>query len=159
MNIRKLLLGLAALLTALAGGAGVGMLSSRSNQAERTVMNAVVATTTGAAFNVADSQDLLWTVSVANGVTGTLKFACSGQDTAPDFSGTASTSGRFANVDVSDLENLSSIDGTTGLVFVNSTTVRQLYLDNSAGFKWCTAILSPWVTGTTTVTISASTNE
>lgn len=132
-------------------------LSSRLNTAERSVMSEVAATTTGSAFDVTDFQYLGWTVATTN-ASGTLKFACSMSDTAPTFSSSASVSNRWAYVDITDSQDDSSTDGNTGLVFTNSSTVRQVLMEN-VNFKWCTAILSPWTAGTTTVKLLPANNQ
>jgi hypothetical protein len=131
-------------------------LGARLNPAERTVMDAVAATTTGSAFNVADFQFIGWTVAT-DAVSGTLKIACSMQDTEPTFSAATSTSNRWDYVDVTDLATDSSIDGATGLPMTNVSNVRQFAIENSP-FRWCTAILSPWTAGTTTVKLLPVTN-
>lgn len=127
----------------------------RLSSEPRTVLNAVTAADDGEAFNVADYQLIGFTV-ITDAVSGTVKFPCSMQDTAPSFaSSSQSATNTWGYVDVTDLENETSIDGHTGLVFTgNSTTVRQVQIRNS-GFKWCTAstMPSPLYGGTTTVNL------
>lgn len=155
--MRKILLSIAALLTALAGGFGVSQLGgSRLNNAERTVMDEVVTTTVSLAYNVADYDALTWVVAATN-ATGTIKFNCGTSDTAPDFSSAASASNRYDVVDVTDLEDEASIDGDTGVVLANATEVRQFQMD-SANFKWCGATFTR-TSGTSTVKLFNASNR
>lgn len=158
-KLKNILLGIAAVLVALAGGYKVNDLGgSRLSTSERTIINAAAATTTGAAIGVTDYQYVAWTVATANGASGTVRFACSMSDTAPSFSAATSTSNRWDYVDVTDLSTDSSIDGHTGVVMSNTTNVRQFQIETSP-FKWCTAILSPWTAGTTTVYLLPANNN
>lgn len=130
--------------------------AQRLSPLERTVMSAAGATTTGSSMNVADYRYIGWTVATANGVSGTLRFACSMSDAAPTFSAATSTTNRWDYVDVTDLLTDNSIDGATGLVMANVNSVKQVLMEN-VPFRWCTAILSPWTNGTTTVTMLPAT--
>lgn len=158
---KTVLLGLAAFLTALAGGAaGSGMLggiNGRGNYQERTMLNAVAATSTGSAFNVADFVHIGTTVSSIS-ASGTLKFACSMSETAPTFSNSQTSTNRYDYVEIVDLQNGSTIDGDTGIVMTNSSDVRQFEI-NTNNMRWCTAVLSPWTAGTTSVFMLPATNQ
>ncbi len=160
MNIKKVLLGLAALITALAGGASandmLGAGTSRFNNSQRTVISAA-ATTTGSSVGVKDFQFVNWTLATQS-ASGTVTFACSMADSAPDFSVVKSVTNTWDVVDVIDLEDGASIDGDTGIVLANSTDVRQLQI-RDANFRWCTAVLSPWTAGTTTVLALPANNQ
>lgn len=159
MNLKKILIGIAAFLTALAGGYQANELigAGRLNYQERFVMNDVVATTTGAAHNVADFRNVGITVGTS-AASGTLKFVCSMSETAPVFSTAQSSTNRWDYVEIIDLQDGASIDGDTGLTLANTTDVRQFEL-NTNNLRWCTAILSPWTAGTTTVMLLPATNQ
>ena len=160
--MKKLLLGLAALLTAMAGWFGSDMLGAgRMNYFQRGVFDDLAATSTVAntsALNVADYQHVGFTV-ILDATTGTLKFACSMSDEAPNFFSAQGDSAPWDYVDVTDLQDNSSIDGDVGLVMVNSTTLRQFKLTNTNVFRYCTANLSPWTAGTTSVRMLGSNNN
>ena len=161
MKWKKVLLGIAAVLTTLAGGYQAnemfGAVNGRGNYSERTVLDAVVAGTTSTPFGVADFQFLGWTVTTA-ATTATIRFACSMSETAPNFSGSRSSTNRWDYVDVTDLQNDNSIDGSVGIAFTNSTTIRQLQME-AVPFRWCVSILSDWTSGTTTVKLLTANNN
>lgn len=156
-KLQKILLGIAAFFTALAGSYGGSQLgASRLNHAERTVMDEVATTTVSSAFNVADFDSLTWTVATTD-ATGTIKFDCSTSDTAPDFSSAASATNRYDVVDVTDLEDESSIDGDTGISLAGTTDVRQFQMD-SANFRWCGATFTR-TSGTSTIKLLGAINN
>ena len=156
MKWKKILLGIAAFLAALAGGTQINNLGGRLNYQERVVLNAVAATTTGSAFNVADFVHIGLTVDTEK-ASGTLKFACSMMELAPTFASSSTSTNRWDYVESIDLQNGSSIDGNTGIVFTSTTNVRQ-YEVNVNNVRWCTAILSPWTAGTTSVRMLPANN-
>lgn len=138
----------------LKGGGGN---SQRSSPALRYVLTSNVTTTVGNTMNVADYQFIGWTV-VTQSASDTLKFACSMADSAPNFAQTASVTNTWGYVNVTDLDTEGSIGGSSGLVFINSSTVRQLQSRN-ANYRWCTVNESSWTVGTTTVSILPVTNQ
>lgn len=136
---KKILLGLAAFLAALAGGAGAGEMlgySGRTNQPEVTSFTtSTSANTQDVAFhNVNDFDAIGITVDVIAD-SGTFRVACSMQETEPTLAA-SSTINRWDYVDFIDTATESSIDGWTGLTFSSSTVVRQLVVRNSV-WKWC----------------------
>lgn len=163
-NVKKLLV-LVAVVAAFVGGIFLtqrknetfGLSTSRLNPVERIVMSAVTATTTATPMNVADYRLIGYTVAT-NNASATLKVFCSTADTAPTVSSTASQSNRYAAVSFVDLATNGNIDGATGLVFTNSTTVRHIQIQNS-NFRWCSPVLSPWTAGSTTITSLPATNQ
>ena len=157
MNWKKVLMGLAAFLMALAGGYEINNLGGgRLNYQERSMLDEVAATTTGSAINVADFQNVGVTVA-PTAASATLKFACSMSETAPTFTTVQSATNRWDYIQIVDLEDGLSIDGDTGLVFTGTTDVRQFEFDTN-NFRWCAAVLSPWAAGTTTVKLLPATN-
>ena len=117
----------------------------------RTVLDAVEVTSTGAAFGVADASNIGFEV-VTWQTTGTVKFGCSMENTAPAFGTAASVTNTWGYVDVIDLQTGSSIDGNVGISFTSTSTVRNVKVVD-ANFKWCTALLDYMSAGTTTVKI------
>lgn len=116
---------------------------------ERTLMSGVAATTTGISQPIGEYQFINYAVATT-ATSGTVKFVCSEQDSSPTFASSSSATNRYAAVAVKDLESGLTIAGNTGVVFTNSTTIRHFGIENS-GFKFCTAVLSPWTAGTSSV--------
>lgn len=124
---------------------------------ERTVLSAGSTTTVGSAMNVADYQNVGFTIATQL-ASSTVQVACSMADTAPNFASTASSSNRWGYVNVVDYQGNNSIAGNTGFTFAGSSTVRQIYIPNS-NFRWCTVNQSNWTAGTTTATLLPATNQ
>jgi hypothetical protein len=160
-STKKILLWVAGILVTLAGGYGVNELGAgRLNYQERTWLNELAATTTASNIvvsNVTDFSHIGVTVA-STAASGTLKFACSMQDTAPTFTSTQSATNRWDYVDFTDFQNNTSVDGDTGIVLAGTTDVRQFYITGD-NFRWCTAMLTPWTAGTTTVTMLPANNQ
>lgn len=157
-NVKNIVLGFLASLVVLLGGytAGDKLGAGRLNYMERTMLDEVVATTVSSAFNVADFVHVGFTVA-NTGATGTLKFACSMQETAPTFSSTQSVTNRWDYVEIIDLEDGTSIAGDTGIVTTGSTDVRQFEL-NTNNLRWCSAIWTR-TSGTSTVKLLGAMNN
>ena len=155
---KKILLGLAGILTAIAGGYGVNELGGSSNVALSEVQ--LFATSTNANYvgvpfiNVND-YDVIGITILSDSSSGTVRVACSTQDSEPTQAAT-STSNRWDYVDVVDTQSEASIDGWTGVVLAGGAQIRQLAIRNSM-FKWCTVRQSgnttPAGIGTTTAFI------
>lgn len=117
-------------------------LGGRLTQAEKTLFT----TTTNANYagipvvNVNDFQYVGVTFS-GTATSGTLRMACSTQDDMPTIGAASSTENRWDYVDMIDTETESSINGDTGITFINSTDVRHFVVRNSI-FKWCAPMLS-----------------
>lgn len=84
------------------------------------------------------------------GFTGTIKFAVSNADAAPDFSAAASATNPWDYVQVVDQIDGSSIAGGTGIASVTVTAVRNLELNTNA-FKWVGAVISGYSAGSVTL--------
>lgn len=139
-TLKNVFLALAAFFTALAGVFGINQLGA-INQPEITIFTTSTnANYSGVNFsNVNDFTDIGFTV-VADNASGTVRFACSMQDTEPTQAAT-STSNRWDYVDFVNTETEASVDGYTGIVLSNSSAIKQLVIRNSQ-WKWCTARLS-----------------
>ena len=127
----------------------------RTVENTRTVLDASATTTWGTTILVNDYRNIGFELST-NATSGTIKFACSYQNTAPTFSETASATNTWDYVETIDLEDGSSYDGDTGYVITNDTGVRNLTV-NSNVFKWCTAHQT-WTAGTTTIKLKPANN-
>lgn len=155
---KKILLAVAGFLTVLAGGYEANeMFGGRTDEKERTLMDQVAATTTATGILVNDFRNIGVTVA-ATATSGTLKFYCSLADTEPTWSSAQSATNRYDTVEIVDTQNGATIDGDTGIVFTNTTDVRQFEI-NTNNFRYCTAVLSPWTAGTTTVKFRPVNNQ
>lgn len=114
------------------------------------------ATTTGTTIPVSSYQNVAFNVYTTR-ATSTLKFPCSVSDSIT-FSNPSSVTNTYIYADVIDLESGTSYDGNAGIVFVQSSTVRQFTINDNV-FKNCTAALTTWVSGTTSVKITPVNNE
>lgn len=131
--------------------------TQRLSPALRYVLTSSATTTVGSTMNVADYQFIGWSVAT-QAASNTLKFACSLADTAPNFAVAASVTNTWDYVNVTDLNTESAVVGSSGITFANSSTVRQLQSRN-ANYRWCTANVSSWTNGTTTISILPATNQ
>lgn len=132
-------------------------LGYRENTGETTILSGVTSTATGVTASVVYYRNIGATVAT-NIASGTLKFACSLQDASPTFSETATATNTWDYVDFTNFQNNTSVDGDTGITLANTTGVEQLYITGN-NFRWCTAILSGTVSGTTTVKFKPSDNS
>lgn len=145
--MKKILLGIAVFLTALAGGYGINELGAGVNTGERTIMSEVATTTVGAEFLTNDYRNIVF--NVANtAASGTLKFACSPQEDV-DFATAAGVTNRWDYVQVVDREDGTSYDGDVGWTQTNNSEVRE-FVANIDGAYYCTAIWTR-TNGTSTI--------
>lgn len=156
----KLKKGIAYILAGIAllggGYGGSQMLGAGVNTGERTVMDTAITTTTGAMFLMNDYRTI--GVTVANAaLTGTVKVACTMQKNAT-VSTTASMTNRWDYVELIELVDSSSLPGDTGLVVSSDSNIRQ-YEVNSNNFYACTAVLSPYTSGSTTIKFRPANNQ
>jgi hypothetical protein len=162
--MKKILLGIAAFLVVLSGGAGAGSAllgggSGRINTYNKTVLNAATAasTTASAVVNIGSFAQLYWTVG-ATSASATIKFACSFADSQPTFTDARTATNTWDYIDITDVEDESSIDGDTGVLLVSGSTDTRLFQMENTGYKWCTTFQTDWYEGTLKVTVLGSTN-
>lgn len=129
----------------------------RENTKEIAIITNATTTATGVTASVVYYRNLGITMA-GEAASGTLKVACSLADTAPTFSASQSATNTFDYVQIVDTEDGSTIDGDTGITLANTTDVR-LFEVNANNFRWCTAILSGTVSGTTTVKFKPADNQ
>lgn len=152
--MKKILLGIAAFITLLAGGFGANQLgSSRITTSEITLMSTSTASSwvTPIASNVNSYRHMDLTVASRN-ASGTIKFACSSQTAIPDFNVAKSVTNRWDYIQVADKEDGSTIDGDTGIVLADTTDVRQLEINDNYS-TWCGALLTGDASSLTTSTL------
>ena len=163
-NIVQTLIGLATLSVVILIGVKLtqpqsvgGGLSYRENTKEIAIITNATTTVTGETASVVYYRNLGITLA-STASSGTVKFACSLADDAPTFSDPQSATNTYDYVEIIDIENGTSIDGDTGIVLENTTDVR-LFEVNANNFRWCTALLSGTVSGTTTVKFKPADNQ
>jgi len=93
----------------------------------------------------------------AGTVSMSLKFAKSNQVAEPDFNTASSATNQWSFCDVIDLNDGSSIDGTTG-VALSATTTRTFEWNNNES-KWVAILCTAYATGTIAGNVLLSTNQ
>jgi len=157
--MKKILLGIAAFLVALAGGyQASGMMgSSRTQSLLYPVLDNVATSTQGVKMDVLDYETVVCSVDWDQTATATLKFVGSLAEEAPNFTALASSTNQFDYLQVVDLEDGSPIDGDTGISVAGGTDHRMVEF-NTNGLNWATVLLDR-TTGTTTVKCRAYNNN
>lgn len=115
-------------------------------------MSAKGTTGAGNSINVKDFRHAVIAVHTTGSANGTLKFAGSITESAPDFGSAQSPSNSYDFVEVKDLQDGSAIDGDTGLV-LSGTDDNRLFEVNINGLDWLTARLTAIAAGQFTVTV------
>jgi len=159
--LKKTLLGIAALLVALAGGYGINEMNTGSSESQFLMPVLTSTSTAGAGTSV--SVGLYKAVACAMDTertsSYTIKFAGSLSDSAPDFNTTAAVDNQWDYVEVVDIEDGNTIDGDTGLTYANQEDHRQFAV-NTDRLSWFTAILSSVTQpSTTTLKCKPSNNQ
>lgn len=113
------------------------------------ILNAVAANGASAAISMAAFRHIELQLATT-GFTGTVKFAGSNADTAPDFGAAASATNPWSFVQAIDQIDGSTVAGGTGEAYTTDTSVKNLEL-NVNGMKWIAAIVSGWSVGSLTV--------
>jgi hypothetical protein len=125
---------------------------SRETTGLTTLLNGVGATTTGQWMSVNQFRFLACSVDVDNAATVTIKFAGSLADSAPTASTAQSSTNQYSYLSMTDIETNTSTNGIVGVVFNSALqTGHKTFQLNTNGLQWFTAIASPWVAGTSTV--------
>lgn len=84
------------------------------------------------------------------GYSGTVKFAASNADTAPNFAAAATAANPWDFVKCINQIDGSSVAGGTGISGTATTSITQLEM-NTNGFKWVAAIMSSSSAGSVTL--------
>ena len=139
---KKVLLGLAGILTLLAGGAGVNYLGDNSFRADMPltpVFSITNNTTTVSALMYVAGYKLITCAidsPASTVVTGTIQFKGSISDSAPDFNSTASSTNQWTSLDITDVSNrTSTIQGGNGVV-IQAATIHKQYEINASLLNW-----------------------
>ena len=105
---------------------------------------------------VLDYRHIVVAVSTA-GFTGTLKFAGSIQEAAPNFEATQSATNAFDYVQAQKMEDNSDVAGDTGLELTTDTSVT-LYEVNTNALRHFAVVASSVSAGSVTVQLLGSSN-
>lgn len=106
----------------------------------------------GNAILVDDFRHCVIAVHTANSANGTLKFAGSIAEDAPNFAAAQSAANSYDFIEVKDLEDGSAIDGDTGIAPAG-TDDHRLFEANINGIRWLNARITAISAGDFTVTV------
>lgn len=127
---------------------------------KKLIQNVVAATVSNPQL-LEDFKDLHLTVSATTAAASgaTVKIYGSFNADCPDFSAAASLTNKYFTVSVKDLNNVASIDGSTGIVFGASLTNSiKAYMVNTNALRWlCVKVES--VTGTVDISVDLDTSD
>jgi len=127
------------------------------NQDPQPIFDAQAANGVGRPILVTDVRTTVISLATAGNFAGTVKFAMSLQQEAPNFALPPSPTNRWDFVRVIDLQDGSTIAGDDGVV-LTANTVRNLEMDTN-GANWLTAIVSGYTAGQLFVDAVNSSNE
>ena len=120
----------------------------------QTIMNAQAGPGVSTAVNVENYKTVNLTVSGAATPTGTLKFAVSDSELAPNFALAASPTNPWVYAAVVDVQSGSVIAGNTGVSFAG-TAATNMYSVNVDGMRWVSAEVTAYTLGNYTVLMRA----
>lgn len=123
-----------------------------------TIMSAKADTGAGKVIPCDDFTHAIISFNTASSANGTVKFAGSIAETAPDFAAAQSVSNPFDYIQAKDLEDGSSIDGDTGLAPAGTDDHRMLELNINA-LRYLTAVVTARAAGSFTVTVRLYNNN
>lgn len=102
----------------------------------------------GKAFPALQGRTFVYSVAGDDTASTGVKFVCSIQNNEPDFLATKSIENQWDYCDVYDLQNANSIDGDTGIELAGAGVDVRLFQVFGDGWKWLSAIVAPFETGT-----------
>lgn len=137
---RKILLGLAGLLTALAGYGVNDFLGGRQMTTITILNGATNVSTTAKVLNGKDASDFVCAVDFEGVPTSTIKFVGSVQETQPTFANAQSSTNQYEYLDVTDMQSGSSIDGDTGLSASTTADNRMVKIETRF-VNWFSAVM------------------
>ena len=115
-----------------------------------TILDAKAAIGSGKVFNVSDYKFITIMLGTAGSANLTVKCQGSIGDDAPDFSAPQSVSNHWDYIDVTDLQDGSSIDGDTGIAPAGTDDFRLLEI-NASNLKWINFTVTAYTAGSITV--------
>lgn len=113
------------------------------------MLSAVAQNGASPAVNVVAFRHIEFQLATA-GFSGTIKFAGSNADAAPDFGAAATAANPWDFIQTVQQIDGSTIAGGTGIAYTTDTTIKNLEA-NVNGFKWVAAIISSFSAGAITV--------
>ena len=117
-------------------------------------MSAQAATGVSTAVNVENYKTVNLTLTGASTPTGTVKFAVSDSDLAPNFNSAASAANPWVYAAVVDVQSGSVIAGNTGVAFAG-TGATNMYTINVDGMRWVCANVTAYTAGAYTILMRA----
>lgn len=121
----------------------------RASQPNLVILDKATVTGAGKAQLATDFRHILLSVVGSNTASFTIKFAGSMQNEMPDFNTSPSYTNQWDYVQVKDLINQNTIDGSTGLTF-SANGVKNIEV-NTNGLRWVTAIVTSMTSGEASV--------
>jgi len=157
-SYKKILLGIAAFLTALAGGAGVAQLGGGTVTSVITVMDAVSATATGKFILSENYRNIVYSIDTTGSANATIKFPGSINTDSPSTTVARSVTNQFEYLEIIDLEDGSAIDGDTGIV-LSGTDDNRLIEVNTNLIRWIAPEITTYNAGTVNIQAVAGDNR
>jgi hypothetical protein len=165
-NIKKILISILAVLVVLTGAVVIkntggndftgGSLAIRQTMPEIAVFTATSTVGSTAKYDVREYRHLEFFVSTTNSANCTLKIKASNQENV-DFTSAATTTNRWAYIEVVDLEDGASVAGDTGIVLTGTDIYSRYEINNNyatyIGFE-----ISAISAGSVNVHLSGSSN-
>lgn len=121
----------------------------RASQSNLVILDKATTTGAGNAQLATDFRHILLSVVGSNTASFTIKFAGSLQDQEPDFNSSPSYTNQWDYVQVKDLINQNTTDGSAGITF-GANGVKNLEV-NTNGLRWFTAIVTSRTSGEASV--------
>lgn len=125
----------------------------------QSILTAQAATGTGTSVNVQDFQNIQLQVTTASSANLTIKIQGSMEDTAPDFSASASGTNAWTYISSYDLNDPTTvIIGSTGIAATGTDIFKNL-LVNVDGLAWINVTVTARSAGSVTVKCLAFNNQ
>ena len=159
--MKKILLSIAALLTALGGGYSITQMGARNYVPSQVVLDSVTAATTSTTlptgYMTKDFRHVIFAVETTANATATIKFVGSIQDNPMDPTATSTITNQWDYIAVTDLQNGAGINGDTGVTFSGTNDHRMFEAEINA-LSWVMPIITSYTTGTINVSIIGASN-
>uniref|UniRef100_A0A6H1ZY71 Uncharacterized protein n=1 Tax=viral metagenome TaxID=1070528 RepID=A0A6H1ZY71_9ZZZZ len=136
--------------------------SGRTFSPSLPLIDGVTATSTSstlpAAIMAKDFNNVVFAVETTGNANATIKFTATTLDSPHDPTTTSTITNQWAPIQVIDLSDGTSYDGTTGIV-ISGTDVHKMFEANISSLSWIRPMVSSYTTGTIYVYGIASTNQ
>jgi len=155
---KKILLWLAAALTALAGGVGVTQLGASNYMEVTKVMDAVTATTTGNFTLSQNYRNIVYSIDTSGSANAFIQFVGSIGTSTPSTTLARSNANQFEYIVVVDLEDGTAIDGDTGIQLTGTDDNRLIEVNTNL-LRWVAPVLTRYSAGTINIQAVAGDNQ